>query len=42
MIDVVEALKTDALYKETEELIAVIAKSIETAQNNRGSQKTEY
>jgi len=26
MIDVVEALKTDALYKETEELIAIIQK----------------
>jgi four helix bundle protein len=28
--------KTDEIFKETEELIAIIAKSIETAQKNRG------
>ena len=31
--------RTDGLYKETEELIAIIAKSIETAQNNKDNPK---
>jgi hypothetical protein len=28
--------KTDEVYKETEEIIAIIAKSIETAEKNKG------
>ena len=31
--------RTDALYKETEELIAIIAKSIETAEKNKSNPK---
>jgi four helix bundle protein len=31
--------RTDPLYKETEELIAIIGKSIETAQKNKGGSK---
>ncbi len=30
-------LKLDGIYKETEELIAIIAKSIETAKRNKGT-----
>ena len=33
--------RTDGLYKETEELIAIIAKSIGTAEHNRKSSKVE-
>jgi four helix bundle protein len=31
------AIKLDSIYKETEELIAIIAKSVETAKKNKGS-----
>ena len=31
--------KTDELFKETEELIAIIAKSIETAEKNKDASK---
>ena len=31
-------LKLDPIYKETEELIAIIGKSISTAQKNKGKQ----
>ena len=34
--------KTDELFKETEELIAIIAKSIETAEKNKGASKNEH
>jgi four helix bundle protein len=33
--------KTDEIYKETEELIAIIAKSIETAEKNRSKDGSE-
>ena len=31
--------RTDGVYKETEELIAIIAKSIETAERNKGTSR---
>jgi hypothetical protein len=33
--------KLQGIFKETEELIAIIAKSIETAKNNKTAQKIE-
>jgi hypothetical protein len=32
--------RTDGIYKETEELIAIIVKSIETAENNKKTIKS--